>query len=34
MFQEQTFDANGVQINFVEASASGRPIVLLHGTAS
>jgi pimeloyl-ACP methyl ester carboxylesterase len=34
MFQEQTFDANGVQINFVEASASGQPIVLLHGTAS
>jgi len=34
MFQEQTFNANGVQINFVQASASGQPIVLLHGTAS
>lgn len=34
MFQEQLFDANGVQINFSQASASGQPIVLLHGTAS
>lgn len=34
MFQEQKFNANGVQINFVQISASGRPIVLLHGTAS
>ena len=34
MFQEQIFNANGVQINFVQASASGQPIVLLHGTAS
>jgi pimeloyl-ACP methyl ester carboxylesterase len=34
MFQEQTFNANGIQINFVRASASGQPVVLLHGTAS
>ena len=34
MFQEKIFNANGVQINFVQASASGQPIVLLHGTAS
>lgn len=34
MFQEQLFNANGVQINFVQASAFGQPIVLLHGTAA
>jgi len=34
MFQEQIFNANGVQINFVQASTSGQPIVLLHGIAS
>ena len=34
MFQEQKFNADGVQINFVQASASGQPILLLHGTAS
>lgn len=34
MYQEQIFDANGVQINFVQASSLGQPIVLLHGTAS
>lgn len=34
MYQEQTFDANGVQINFVQASDTGKPLVLLHGTAS
>src|SRR4051812_38501836 len=34
MFQEQVFNANGVQINFVQASDFGPPIVLLHGTAS
>ena len=34
MFQEQKFNADGVQINFVQASTSGQPLVLLHGTAS
>ena len=34
MFREQKFKANGVQINFVQASDSGQPIVLLHGVAS
>lgn len=34
MFQEQIFNADEVQINFVQASNSGQPIVLLHGTAS
>ena len=34
MFQEQIFNADGVQINFVQASNSGQPIVLLHGAAS
>ena len=34
MFQEQKFNANGVEINFIQASTSGQPLVLLHGTAS
>jgi len=34
MFQEQIFNADGVKINFVQASDSGKPLVLLHGTAS
>ena len=34
MYQEQTFNANEIQINFVQASDSGQPVVLLHGTAS
>jgi pimeloyl-ACP methyl ester carboxylesterase len=34
MFQEQAFNANGVQINFVQASDWGPPVVLLHGTAA
>ena len=34
MFQEQVFNADGVQINFVQVSNSGQPILLLHGTAS
>ena len=34
MFQEQKFDADGVKINFIQASTSGKPLVLLHGTAS
>lgn len=34
MFQEQVFNAHGVQINFVQASGFGQPLVLLHGTAS
>ena len=34
MFQEQMFNANDVQINFIQASFSGQTVVLLHGTAS
>ena len=34
MPQEQLFDANGVQINFVQTSSAVHPIVLLHGIAS
>lgn len=34
MYQQQTFSANGVRINFVQASDHGQPLVLLHGTAS
>jgi pimeloyl-ACP methyl ester carboxylesterase len=34
MFQEQKFNADGVEINFIQASATGQPLVLLHGTAS
>jgi len=34
MFHEQAFNADGVQINFVQVSDTGQPIVLLHGTAS
>lgn len=34
MIHEQAFNAEGVQINFVQASDFGKPIVLLHGTAS
>lgn len=34
MLQEHIFDANGVQIHFVQASTSGQPMVLLHGVAS
>lgn len=34
MLQESLFDASGVQINFAQASVSGQPIVLLHGSAS
>jgi pimeloyl-ACP methyl ester carboxylesterase len=34
MFQEQAFNANGVQINFVQASDFGPPVLLLHGTAA
>lgn len=34
MYQHQTFNANGIRINFVQASDHGRPLVLLHGTAS
>lgn len=34
MYQEQIFDADGVQINFVQLSDSGAPMVLVHGTAS
>ena len=33
-YQEKNFDANGVKINFIQASVSGTPLVLLHGTAS
>src|SRR5512145_3302659 len=32
--QEQLFDADGVKINYAQASNSGQPLVLLHGTAS
>ena len=34
MLQELLFDADGVKINFVQASVSGQPVVLLHGAAS
>ena len=34
IYQEQIFDADGVQINFVQASDAGKPMVLLHGAAS
>lgn len=34
IYQEQIFDANGVHVNFVQASDSGQPLLLLHGTAS
>lgn len=34
MFPEQSFNANGVRINFVQASTAGQSIVLIHGTAS
>jgi pimeloyl-ACP methyl ester carboxylesterase len=34
MFQEQKFNAYGVEINFIQASDTGQPLVLLHGTAS
>jgi len=34
MFQEQKFNADGVEINFIQASATGQPLVLLHGIAS
>jgi pimeloyl-ACP methyl ester carboxylesterase len=34
MPQEQVFNANGVQINFVQASSAGHPLVLFHGIAS
>jgi pimeloyl-ACP methyl ester carboxylesterase len=34
VYQEQTFNANGVRINFVQASDQGQPLLLLHGTAS
>lgn len=34
MFQEQTFNADKAQINFIQASDSGQPLVLIHGTAS
>lgn len=34
MPQEQLFNANGVQINFVQASSVGDPLVLIHGIAS
>ncbi|MGE5252239.1 MAG: alpha/beta fold hydrolase [Bacteroidota bacterium] len=33
-YQEQVFDANGVRINYIQASAAGRPLVLLHGAGS
>ena len=31
MLREQTFDANGVTINYAEGLASAPPLVLLHG---
>ena len=34
MYQEKSIDANGVHINFIEASTSGKPLVLLHGAGS
>ena len=34
LHQEQKFKTDGVQINFIQASAAGHPLVLLHGTAS